>query len=91
MKAAKHQVVAVADPVRCMNAAATDGVRSTASRISTLSETWIGMRKTLAETAIAKSVVSSHAAIAGFTYFSTFPLFHSQKTLGRSFQRTSRM
>src|SRR3989442_730952 len=44
---------------------ATDGVRSTPSRISTLSETWMGMRKTLADTAIANSAVSSHAAARG--------------------------
>jgi len=31
------------------NAAATDGLRSTTSRISTRSETWIGIRKTLAD------------------------------------------
>src|SRR5712691_160572 len=49
----------------CVNAAATDGVRSTPSRISTLSETWMGMRKTLADTAIANSAVSSHAAARG--------------------------
>src|SRR5438552_9632810 len=48
-----------------VNAAATDGARSTVSMISTLSETWMGIRKTLAETATANRTVSSHAAARG--------------------------